>query len=129
VLLAQVEEWDRPVPMHTVLSGIDSAETAKADFEAGVVRITANEYETALAVAAGRAHATGMIWTALPSPVAVSPSFSGARTLAEEPIPVERSPTDEAHKLELVRGQVRRAAGVLHLRTQMFLHCRGREIP
>ena len=28
-------------------------EKAKADFEAGVVRITANEYETALAVAAG----------------------------------------------------------------------------
>ena len=59
VLLAQVEEWDPPVPMHAVLSQIDPAEKAKADFEAGVVRITANEYETALAVAAGRAPSTG----------------------------------------------------------------------
>jgi len=55
VLLAQVEEWDPPVPMRTVLSQIDPAENAKADFHAGVVRITASEYETALAVAAGRA--------------------------------------------------------------------------
>ena len=37
----------------------DPAENARADFEAGVVRITASEYETALAVAAGRATATG----------------------------------------------------------------------
>jgi hypothetical protein len=59
VLLAQVEEWDPPVSMHTVLARIDPAEKAKADFEAGVVRITAHEYETALAVAAGRAHSTG----------------------------------------------------------------------
>ena len=59
VLLAQVEEWDPPVPMDTVLSQIDPAENAKADFQAGVVRITATEYETALAVAAGRAHSTG----------------------------------------------------------------------
>jgi hypothetical protein len=58
VLLAQVEEWDPPVPMSTVLSQIDPAENAGADFEAGVVRITANEYETALAVAAGRATST-----------------------------------------------------------------------
>ncbi len=40
VLLAQVEEWDPPVPMSTVLSQIDPAENARADFEAGVVRIT-----------------------------------------------------------------------------------------
>ncbi len=53
VLLAQVEEWDPPVSMKTVLSQIDPSENAKADFQAGVVRITANEYETALAVAAG----------------------------------------------------------------------------
>src|SRR6266852_8017694 len=55
VLLAQVEEWDPPVPMSTVLSQVDPAGNARTDFEAGVVRITANEYETALAVAAGRA--------------------------------------------------------------------------
>jgi hypothetical protein len=59
VLLAQVEEWDPPVSMNTVLSQIDPAENAKADFEAGVVRITAHEYETALAVAAARAPSTG----------------------------------------------------------------------
>jgi len=58
VLLAHVEEWDPPVPMSTVLSQIDPAENAKADFQTGVVRITASEYETALAVAAGRAPST-----------------------------------------------------------------------
>ena len=52
VLLARVEEWDPPVPMSAVLSRINSAE-AKADFETGVVLITGNEYESALAVAAG----------------------------------------------------------------------------
>ena len=59
VELAQVEKWDPPVPMNTVLSQIDPAENARADFQAGVVRITANEYETALAVAAGREPSTG----------------------------------------------------------------------
>lgn len=54
VLLAQVEIWDPPVPMETVLSQIDPAENAKADFEMGVVRITPGEYATALAVAASR---------------------------------------------------------------------------
>jgi len=33
--------------------------SAKADFELGVVRITAEEYETALAVAAGHTARTG----------------------------------------------------------------------
>jgi hypothetical protein len=59
VLLAQVEEWDPPVPMYAVLSRLDSAEKAKADFETGVVRITAHEYETAVAVAAERSSSTG----------------------------------------------------------------------
>jgi hypothetical protein len=59
VLLAEVDEWDPPVPMSAVLSQIDPAENAKADFQAGVVRITANEYETALAVAASRVPSTG----------------------------------------------------------------------
>ena len=54
VLLARVEEWDPPVPMSAVLSRIESPQ-ARADFEAGVVLITAGEYETALAVAAERA--------------------------------------------------------------------------
>jgi hypothetical protein len=40
--------------MSAVLSQIDTSEGARADFDAGVVRITANEYETALAVAASR---------------------------------------------------------------------------
>jgi hypothetical protein len=54
VLLTQVEEWDPPVPMSDVLSRIEPRGDARADFEAEVVRITANEYETALAVAAER---------------------------------------------------------------------------
>ena len=54
VLLAKVEVWDPPVPMQTVLSRIDSP-IARADFEAGVVRITEDEYEAALGVAAERA--------------------------------------------------------------------------
>jgi hypothetical protein len=53
VLLAQIEEWDPPVPMKTVLSKIRPAGNAKADFQTGVVRITANEFETAVAVAVG----------------------------------------------------------------------------
>ena len=58
VSLAQVEDWDPPVPMSAVLSQIDQSENARADFETGVVRITANEFETAVAVAAGRALST-----------------------------------------------------------------------
>jgi hypothetical protein len=54
VSLAEVEGWDPPVPMETVLSRIDRSEGARADFHEGVVRITPHEYETALAVAAGR---------------------------------------------------------------------------
>ena len=45
--------------MSAVLSQIDQSEGARADFEAGVVRITTDEYETALAAAAGRAPSTG----------------------------------------------------------------------
>jgi hypothetical protein len=58
VLQALVEEWDPPVPMNSVLSQIDPVGNAKADFQAGVVRITANEYETARVVAAGRPPST-----------------------------------------------------------------------
>jgi hypothetical protein len=43
VLLAQVEEWDPPVPMSTVLAQIDRSAGARADFETGVVPITADE--------------------------------------------------------------------------------------
>ncbi len=59
VVLVQVEEWDPPIPMNDVLSQIGPTENAKADFQAGVVRITAHEYDTALAVAVGRAPSTG----------------------------------------------------------------------
>lgn len=52
VLLSQVEEWAPPVPMSAVLAQIGPSDKAKAEFEAGVVRITAEEYEAALAVAA-----------------------------------------------------------------------------
>jgi hypothetical protein len=54
VLLAQVEEWEPPVPINAVLAEIDPADNAKADHEWGVVRITPGEYETALAVAVRR---------------------------------------------------------------------------
>jgi hypothetical protein len=46
------------VPMSAVLSQLDPVGDARADFDRGVVRITANEFETALAVAAGRALST-----------------------------------------------------------------------
>ena len=52
VLLADFEEWEPPVPVDSVLSRIDRSAGARGDFEAGVVRITADEYGTALAVAA-----------------------------------------------------------------------------
>jgi hypothetical protein len=51
VVLARVEEWDPPIAMSTVLSQLDPGDKARADFDAGVVRITASEYRTALAVA------------------------------------------------------------------------------
>ena len=50
VLLAQVEEWHSPVAMSAVLAQLASP-TARADFDTGVVLISADEYETALAVA------------------------------------------------------------------------------
>jgi hypothetical protein len=56
VLLTGVEEWDHSVPMNTVLSQLHPAENARADFQAGVVRITAHEYETVLTVSAARLH-------------------------------------------------------------------------
>ena len=58
VLVTGVEEWDPPVPMAAVLAEMDPSQKAKADFELGVVRITTTEYETALAVAAGRTAST-----------------------------------------------------------------------
>lgn len=58
VSLAQVEEWDPPVPMLTVLSQIDRSAGARADFEVGVVRITREEYVTALSFAADGANPT-----------------------------------------------------------------------
>jgi hypothetical protein len=54
VSLCQVAEWDPRVPMSAVLSQIDRSEGARAEFETGVVRITANEFETAVAVATRR---------------------------------------------------------------------------
>ena len=57
VTLAQVEEWDPPMPMNAVVPRIDPAGSnpyvqanAKAGFPTDVVRITAHEYETVLAV-------------------------------------------------------------------------------
>ncbi|HET9647544.1 MAG TPA: hypothetical protein VFP34_04850 [Microlunatus sp.] len=53
VSLAEVEVWDAPVAMQTVLARIDRSAGARADFEFGVVRITRGEYETAVSVARG----------------------------------------------------------------------------
>jgi hypothetical protein len=58
VSLARVEEWDPPVPMRTVLSQINQSAGARADFADDVVRITSEEYVTALSVAADRANPT-----------------------------------------------------------------------
>ena len=55
VSLTNVEEWDPPVPMDVVLAQIDRSAGARADFEAGVVRITAGEYETAVSSAGSAA--------------------------------------------------------------------------
>ena len=54
VLLAHVEEWNPPIPINAVLSRLHPADSAKADFERGVVEISSYEFETTLAVAAGR---------------------------------------------------------------------------
>jgi hypothetical protein len=54
VALTQLERWEPPVPMGLVLSQIDRSGGARADFDVGVVLISEREYETALAVAAGR---------------------------------------------------------------------------
>jgi hypothetical protein len=55
VLLSHVEEWDPAVPMDTVVQRIDPTASnplvqanAAAGFRMGVVRITGDEYETAV---------------------------------------------------------------------------------
>jgi hypothetical protein len=57
VLLSQVEEWDPAVPMDAVVQRIDPTASnplvqanAAAGFRTGVVRITDDEYEAALAL-------------------------------------------------------------------------------
>ena len=57
VLLSHVEQWDPAVPMDTVVQRIDPTAAnplvqanASAGFPTGVVRITGDEYETALAL-------------------------------------------------------------------------------
>ena len=54
VRLVHVDRWDPPVPMDAVLARIDPASKAKADFDKGVVGITAHEFEAALAAASSR---------------------------------------------------------------------------
>ena len=60
VLLAHVEERDRPLPMDAVLRRIDPTASnplvqtnAAVGFRTGVVRITGDEYEIALALSRG----------------------------------------------------------------------------
>ena len=59
VLLADVEEWDHPVPMQAVVERIDPTGSnpyvqanARNGFQNGVVQITDHEYEAVLAVRA-----------------------------------------------------------------------------
>jgi len=52
VSLAEVEQWNLAVPMENVLERINPSAKNQADFPVGVVRITANEYETTLDLAA-----------------------------------------------------------------------------
>jgi hypothetical protein len=61
VALSDVERWDRPVPMATVVARVDPTASnphvqanARVGFPSGVVRITADEY--AAAVAASHEH-------------------------------------------------------------------------
>jgi len=61
VLLAHVDEWDPAVPMETVVQRIDPTGSnpivqanATVGFRTGVVLITADEYESALAVQRAR---------------------------------------------------------------------------
>jgi hypothetical protein len=61
VRLADVEEWDRPVPMDAVVRRIDPTASnplvqtnAAVGFRTGVVRITGDEYESALALSRDR---------------------------------------------------------------------------
>jgi hypothetical protein len=56
VLLSDVERWERAVPMATVVARVDPTRSnpvvqanARAGFGTGVVRITAGEYEAAVA--------------------------------------------------------------------------------
>ena len=57
VVLSHVEEWDPAVPMGAVVQQVDPTASnphvqanAAAGFRTGVVRITGDEYETALAL-------------------------------------------------------------------------------
>ncbi len=59
VLLAEVDEWDPPVPMQTIVRRIDPTGSnpyvqanARNGFQNGVVQITDHEYEAVLAVRA-----------------------------------------------------------------------------
>lgn len=54
VLLGEVEWWDPPVAMAAVLARIDPVNKAKADFDHGVVGITPDEFEAAIAAASSR---------------------------------------------------------------------------
>ncbi|TDW65638.1 hypothetical protein [Kribbella pratensis] len=51
VQLTRIKHWTPPIPMETVLARIPPTENAHADFPRAVVRITAVEYESALAAA------------------------------------------------------------------------------
>lgn len=51
VLLDHIDWWDPPVTMDAVLARIDPINNAKADFDHGLVGITRDEFEAAVAAA------------------------------------------------------------------------------
>lgn len=51
VLLSHIERWQPPAPMREVLARIDTSAGARADFTAGVMRITSTEYTATLTLA------------------------------------------------------------------------------
>jgi hypothetical protein len=53
VALADVEWWDPPALMDAVLSAIGPSETAKGEFDTGVLWITDGEYDAAVGVRRG----------------------------------------------------------------------------
>ena len=81
VVFLTAEAWQHPVPMKTVLPQLELKETnPNAHFFSGVVRITQSDYETVVAVGAGKVPVPAPTGPAAPTieGAATSPSTAGA---------------------------------------------------